>query len=424
MNEELLHFLWKRMLFSQPLTDCVTGAKIEVLNPGQHNHDQGPDFFDARIKIGDVTWAGNVEMHVKASDWQKHHHQTDSRYDSIVLHVVWQNDQPVCRASGELIPTVELSCSDDMRQRYQYLMQTRDWLPCESFVAKINSFVMAQWRQRLAIERIEDKTKVVAELFAATNNNWEETFYQLLARTYGLKVNAEPFVLMAQSLPLNVVARHKHNRLQVEALVFGQAGLLPDNPTEEYTQLLVREHTFLRHKYNLTPIDANVWKFARMHLSNTPPVRLAQFAALIYESSSLMSKIVECEHIAEIKKYFDADISDYWHTHYNFGKESKRAIKGIGNFTFNILVINAIVPFMFYYAKSLAKPHLIDRALSWLEQILPEDNNIIRSWTNVGVECENASDSQALIQLTNCYCKQRRCLHCAIGNQVMVHRFT
>jgi len=419
MNEDFLHFLWKNRLFVTPLVEYYSGETIEVINPGQHNHDQGPDFFNARIKIGQTIWAGNVEIHLRASDWTRHKHQDDEAYNSVILHVVGENDAQITNQSGTVIPATEISCPKPLFEQYLFLMQTDLWLPCQSYISKIDPFIMMQWCEAVAVERIGDKTKNIETNLLLTKNNWEESFYYTVAQAFGLKVNAQPFLMLAQSLPLNVLAHHKNSLVQIEALLFGQSGLLPDNPSDEYSQLLMREYNHLRLKYSLEPLQKQIWKFARMRPVNFPTIRIAQLATLIFKSSALLSKVIECQTINEVKKLFSTNVSEYWLTHYNFGKVSGEKNKNFGDSTLNLLIINAFVPFMFLYGKKIGKPELTERAVSWLEQLPAEVNNIISNWEKYNVKAKCALESQALIQLYNCYCQKRQCLKCRIGRQVL-----
>lgn len=419
MTEDFLHFLWKNGLYQMPLSEFYSGETIEVLNPGLHNRDQGPDFFNARIRIGDTVWAGNVEIHLRSSDWLRHRHQSDDHYNNVVLHVVGQNDAEIRDQNGRLIPASEIKCPPQLLERYQFLMRTDRWLPCQSYIADIDPFVMQQWYESLTVERLENKTAAIAENLRLTNNNWEESFYYTVAQSFGFKTNAQPFLMLAQSLPLNVIAHHKNSLTQVEALLFGQAGLLPAEPTDDYTQLLTREYNHLKIKYRLEPIPSHVWKFARMRPGNLPTVRIAQLASLISKSSALLSKMIECQLVDDVKHLFATSVSDYWLTHYVFEKPSARKDKNLGDESLNLLVINAFVPFMFHYGKSIGKTELTDRALQWLEDVPAEKNNIISQWGEFRVSARCALESQALIQLTNNYCKPRRCLACRVGRQVM-----
>lgn len=423
MNEDFLHFLWKNGLYIDELSEVNSGDSIEVINPGQPNRDQGPDFFDARIKIGKTLWAGNVEMHVKASDWMKHKHQADERYDNIILHVVGEADTAIQRKSGEAIPTIELKCPRDVMERYLFLMQNHHWMPCQSYITRIDGFIFNQWLETLMIERLNEKTSFIASLFQANNQHWEETFYQVMANAFGFKTNSQPFLMLSQSLSLTTLAKHKNQLLQIEALLFGQAGLLPNEPVDDYTGLLLREYKHLANKYQLQPLSGQLWKFARMRPGNFPTIRLAQFAALIYQSTALMSKVLECDTIQQLHVLFHPVLSDYWVNHYQFGKITDDKIKTFGDEAFQLVAINSVIPFMFYYGKMLGKPEICDKAIDWLEQLPAEQNHLITDWSHEGIDAHNALESQALIQLTNNYCKHRRCLNCRIGNQVMVHRF-
>lgn len=419
MNEDFLHFLWKNGLYKTPLSNCYTNELVEVILPGQHNFDQGPDFFNARIKIGSTIWAGNVEIHQRSSDWKRHKHHLDKAYGNIILHVVGKNDEKIIGSNGELIPVVELDCLPELYNRYMFLMQTQKWLPCQSFIADVNPFVMEMWYESLAIERISDKIDTIVSSLKFTKNNWEESFYYIVAQAFGLKANAQPFFMLAQSLPLNVLAHHKNSLVQVEALLFGQAGLLPSQPSDDYTTLLNREYLHLKQKYSLQPIETHLWKFARMRPASLPTIRIAQFAMLIHKTSGLLSKIVDCKSIGDIKKFFDLGVSEYWLTHYIFGKETINKRKNIGQLALSTIIINAFVPFIFHYGKSVGKSQLADTAIEWLEQLPGEVNQILAQWQTFGVEAKSALESQALIQLTNCYCQKRRCLYCRVGRQVL-----
>ena len=420
MSEDFLHFLWKNGLYQMPLTEFYSGESIEVLNPGLHNRDQGPDFFNARIRIGQTVWAGNVEIHLRSSDWLRHRHQTDDHYNNVVLHVVGQNDAEIRNQAGQLIPATEMRCPQSLLERYQFLMRTDRWLPCQSYIADIDPFVMQQWYESLTVERLECKTAAIAENLRLTQNNWEESFYYTVAQSFGFKTNAQPFLMLAQSLPLNVIAHHKNSLTQVEALLFGQAGLLPAEPADDYTQLLAREYNHLKIKYRLDPVPSHVWKFARMRPGNLPTVRIAQLASLISKSSALLSKMVECQTVDDVKRLFATSVSDYWLTHYVFEKPSARKDKNLGESSLNLLVINAFVPFMFHYGKSIGKAELTNRALQWLEDVPAEKNTIISQWEKFGIKAKCALESQALIQLANCYCQKKQCLKCRVGRQVMV----
>lgn len=418
MKEEFLHYLWKHQLQSVP---CLTvqGEILEIVSPGIHNKDAGPDFFNAKIKIGETLWVGNAEIHTKSSDWYKHKHQEDEAYGNVILHIVAENDQVVKNKNGEEIPTLELKVQKEVYNQYLYLMQNKNWIPCETFVSKVDSFTFFQWKERLLVERLERKTKNIEFLFLANNSSWEETFYQALATNFGFKTNALPFEMLAKSIPLNYLGKHKDDLLLLEAMLFGQAGLLPESSNDNYTILLKKEYIHLSNKFGLTPIHKSLWKFMRLRPANFPTLRIAQFAQLIYQSNKLFSKIIETDKLSELKKMFEIQASPYWDTHYSFDKISPIKIKNFGEKAFENIVINTIVPTLFFWGKQKNNLQIKERTIEWLTQIKPEENSLIEKWRKMGVKSENAFDTQALIQLKNSYCKEKQCLNCKIGNQVI-----
>lgn len=420
MKEEFLHYLWKYQLQTAP---CFTlsGEFLEIISPGIHNKDAGPDFFNAKIKIGETLWVGNVEVHIKSSDWYKHKHQDDVAYDSVILHIVAKNDQIVRRKNGQEIPTLELTAPKEVYNQYLYLMQNKNWIPCETFVSKIDDFTFFQWKERLLVERLENKTKHIAHLFQSNNSSWEETFYQALATNFGFKTNALPFELLAKSIPLSYLGKHKDDLLLIEAMLFGQAGLLLESSQDNYTMLLKKEYKHLANKFGLNPIHKSLWKFMRLRPANFPTLRIAQFAQLIHQSNNLFSKIIEADQLFELKKMFEIQASDYWDTHYSFGKISSKKTKKLGGKAFENLLINTIVPVLFFWGKQKNNLQVKEKSLEWLTQIKPEQNSLIAKWNDLGVKSDNAFDTQALIQLKNFYCKEKQCLNCKIGNQVIRH---
>lgn len=420
MTEEFLQYIWNYNLFDKKPVRAFTGEKIEVLTTGEHNKDAGPDFFNAKIKIDDTTWVGNVEIHLKSSDWLKHKHDKDKAYDNVILHVVLVNDAETTRTNDEIITTVRLSFDKKLFAHYQILLQSQLWIPCENDFHKIDKFIVAHWLNNLLVERLENKSDYILQNLSLNKNNWENTFYQQLARNFGFKLNAEPFELLAKSLPVVYLAKHKNNLLQIEALLFGQSGLLNDNfSDDEYFQSLKKEYKFLRHKFNLKPVDKHLWKFLRLRPSNFPTLRISQFATLIYKSTALFSKIIEVNGIKELNKLFKISASEYWDTHYVFNKESKKKKKILGKTAFNIIVINTIVPFLFVYGKSKDNEVYKNKAIKLLEELKPEKNSIINNWEKTGVKAINSFYSQALLQLKNEYCAKKKCLKCQIGNKII-----
>ena len=422
MKEDFLHYLWKHSLYKKSLS-LTDGTEVEVISAGEQNRDSGPDFFNAKVKIGDTIWADNIEIHVLASDWLRHKHQYNSAYDNIILHVVGKNDVEIKRENGETIPVVELTSPKDTYEQYLYLMQSKSWVPCESFISKVNEFVVLQWKEALMIERLEEKAKIIEERYIANNKSWEETFYQTLAANFGFKINAQPFEMLAKSIPLKFLGKHKDQILLIEAMLFGQSGLLPNNPSDDYSKQLQVDYHHLKNKFELQPMSGHLWKFSRMRPSNFPTIRIAQFAALIYKSSALMSTIIEAKSFLDVKKYFEIEVSDYWKNHYVFEKESAKRVKRIGDFAFQNIIINSITPFFALYAKVQNQPAYSEKAIEWLSHLKAEQNSITKHWEQLGVDIKNAFDSQSLIQLKNIYCNHRKCLNCRIGNQVIQHKF-
>ena len=421
MKENFLHFLWRWRRFDGQHLTTTEGHALEILHPGDPNEHAGPDFFNARLRIADTQWAGNVEMHLSASEWMAHGHSRDPAYDNVVLHVVWQEDAAIYRADGERIPCLELKGRVPPRllDIYQRLEHERAWIPCQSFFAQTPGIVRLNWLDRLLVERLEQKTAALAGQLATTADHWEESFYRTLAHSFGLKVNAEPFEALARSLPLATLAKHKNNLMQLEALLFGQAGWLETPFQEPYPLALAKEYRHLQHKYGLEPLSASQWKFARLRPANFPTVRLAQFAALVYGSAHLFSKIVETEDLRAFEHLFDVTPSDYWTNHFQFDKPSIKRFKRPGRDFVYGLLINTIVPCLFHYGKTQGRPDLQQRALRLLEEVPPETNNILDGWAKLGVAPQNAYQSQALIHLKTRYCDAKRCLECGIGNAVL-----
>jgi hypothetical protein len=421
--EALLHYLWKFRLFDNQNLLSTEGDLIEIEQVGQHNlRDAGPDFSDARIRINDTLWAGQVEIHKLASDWERHQHNVDAAYDTVVLHVVYEYDKPIYRLDGSFIPTLELKdrIAPEIIERSANLLDSLEPVACRTQINQVPGFMVNMWLERLVIERLEDKTEAIQRELAFNKNNWESTFYIFLARNFGTPVNAEPFEQLARSLPLLALAKHKNKLLQLEAMLFGQAGFLEGDFKDDYPLLLQREYKILRQKFELTPINAAAWKFGRMRPAAFPTIRIALFAQLIHQSSHLFSKLLETENLQDFQDCFEVKVSNYWLSHYRFEDDTaKRQQKSLGKNTFYNIAINTLVPFLFVYGKSIQDEKYSERALRWLEQIDAEDNVIIKMWKEIGIEAESAYQTQALLQLKKQYCDQKHCLDCAIGNKIL-----
>ncbi len=420
MSEDFLQFIWEHGLFDALDLETVTGEQLEVIDPGVRNRDSGPDFFNAKIRLGDTLWAGNIEIHKNASDWLRHQHQTDPAYDNIILHVVSNFDFSVKRSAGDEIPALKITWPEHLLENYQHLLTARTWIPCQERFHTIDPFNLKIGFNRLMIERLQDKTEEIMERLEQNQFNWNETFYQLLARNFGFKTNAMPFELLSKSLPLNILGRHKDNLLQLEALFFGQSGLLNEELLgDDYFLNLRSEYGFLYKKYDLRPIAGHLWKFLRLRPVNFPTVRIAQLAALMYHSGGLFSRIMESSGIESLVSLFDVKASAYWDSHYKFNYPSKKCAKHLGESAVNNLIVNTAIPFLFVFGELNNKHSLKDRALEWLDELPAESNSIITKWEELGVQPGSAFETQALLQLKNKYCSSKKCLHCHVGNKLI-----
>jgi hypothetical protein len=422
-TEDFLHYVWKFRLFERADLRTTEGEELEIFSAGQHNTHAGPDFQNARIRIGDTTWAGNAELHLSSSDWQRHGHTTDNAYDNVILHVVYNDDTPVTLANGRRVPTLELKnrISADLYQRYHNLVfGNQTIIPCEASIGRVDPLTMQNWLTRVLVERLEKRAEAVDTALALNRGDWEETFYQYLAANFGFKTNALPFELLAKSLPQNILAKHKNNPLQIEALIFGQAGFLETEPVDEYPRNLKKEYDYLRKKFNLTPVENHLWKFLRMRPQNFPTVRLAQFAALVVQSSHLFSKILEIKEVKDLRKLFAGiEVNSYWENHYRFDKDSPPMAKHFGQASVDTVLLNTVALFLFSYGKHMQQQYYISRALKLLENIPAENNHVTQEFATLGVNIFTAFESQALLELKNNYCDYKKCLHCGVGIKIL-----
>ena len=418
MKEAFLYYLWENRLVSG---DLVTNTRqpVRVINPGYRNMDSGPDFLEARINIGEQQWAGHVEIHVKTSDWNRHGHQYDKAYSNVVLHVVYENDTEV-----NAIPVLELKGHFDetLYAQYERLIASRHWIACEKSLDQVSPLVKLACLERMAIERLEEKSKIASKSLNNNNFDWEDTLYRLLLRYFGLKVNNDAFEYLAYILPFKNLLKHADNLIQVEAMLLGCAGFLEDDYKEEYPLLLKREFSVMQAKFNLTTMPVAQWRYMRMRPVNFPTVRLAQLAQMIHQHGCLFSKIKEAETTEEVKSLFNVKASDYWNTHYRFSVEGPNKPKHLGESTADVLMINAVIPLLFCYGRFHKDESYCRKALHFLEDIPAEDNCIIRSFTACGMRPISAMQSQAQLHLYNHYCRQKHCLECSIGNNLLRHR--
>jgi len=423
LTEDFLHYIWKFRLFEKTYLQTTDGESIQIYSAGLHNADSGPDFQNARIKIGDTTWAGNVELHIASSDWHKHNHTTNGAYQNVTLHVVYRDDEPIILPDGRKLPTLELQnrIPDELYSRYHHLMfGNQAVIPCEAGIGTVDEFAVRTWLTRVLVERLEKRSKAVLAALEINRGDWEETFYQFLAANFGFKTNALPFELLAKSLPQNILAKHKNNPMQIEALIFGQAGFLEGELKDEYANKLKEEYVFLRKKYSLIPIENHLWKFMRLRPQNFPTVRLAQFAALISRSNHLFSKVLDIRDVKSLRDLFtDIPVNPYWDEHYRFDVPSRPSSKILGAASIDILLLNTLVLFLFSYGKQLQLEHFINRSLKLLENLPAEKNKIIEDYIHLGIKVNTAFESQGLLELRNNYCNFKKCLQCGIGNKIL-----
>jgi hypothetical protein len=421
--EDFLHYVWKFRLFDRLNLQTTDGEELEVFSAGMHNSDSGPDFHNARVRIGDTVWAGNVEVHLSSSDWQKHGHTTDSAYHNVVLHVVYRDDEPLILANGRRVPTLELRdrIPPELYNRYHTLIfGNQTIIPCEANIGLVDNLTLHNWLTRVLVERLKKKSAAVITALNLNKGDWEETFYQFLAANFGFKTNALPFELLAKSLPQNILAKHKNNPLQIEALIFGQAGFLIQDMADDYPRKLKNEYDFLKKKYRLKLVENHLWKFMRLRPQNFPTIRLAQFAALVVRSNHLFSKLLEIKDVKGLRGLFmEIKVNPYWDNHYRFDVESAQSPKNLGQGSIDVLLLNTLALFLFSYGKHNQMQHFINRSLQLLEYLPNENNKIVEDFSNLGVKIKTAFESQALLELKNNYCNYKKCLHCGVGNKIL-----
>jgi hypothetical protein len=423
MQEAFLQFLWQYQYFERTDLKTVQNEPIQVLRPGMLNQNAGPDFSNARVIIDGISWVGSVEVHLRSSEWFAHHHNNDGSYESVVLHVVWENDKAVTHEDGTELPTLELRSRvlPELLTGYRKLMHSAFQIPCAKQLHDVADLIRNSMLDRVMIERLEVKSGVVVELFEGNNGDWEETAYQLLARNFGFKLNSEPFLQLARSLPYKFLRKHIDRPIQVEAMLFGVAGFLTERSGTDYHRLLRREYGMLRGKYQLerSELHASQWKFMRLRPANFPSLRLAQFAALITLRKNFFSNLIETSEVQKLSEWLRVSQSEFWTVHYSFKKRKKETVWNMGKESVENVAVNTLVPLLVAYGKSKDEQSYIERAENLLRQVGAERNRITRQWSDAGWQVKNAFDSQALIQLFNSYCTPRRCLNCSIGTALL-----
>jgi len=417
MTERLLQFIWQFQYFNRHDLCACDGAVLQIIHPGKYNTNQGPDFLEASIKIDNTILVGNIELHLHTSDWHKHGHHTDNNYKNVILHVVWRHNE-THTATGVPVLAIENRVSVWLLNQYNEWMQQSSLIPCAAVIKEVNGLVWASWTDRLLAERLQRKSDYVLQLLEQNKFHWEETCWQLLAKNFGVQVNADAFEAIARSLPVSVLARHKNQVIVLEALLLGQAGLLNASLTDTYAQLLNREYIFHRHKYKLAKPPVAVY-FLRMRPAAFPSVRLAQLAMLLHKANHFFAAIKEAVHVKEITGLLNLQANDYWHYHYKPGDYAGYKIKKLGSAMINNIIINTVVPVLFAYGLYHKDAVQKEKALQWLAAIAPEKNTITNNWQQLGIDNSHAYQSQALIELKTRYCDARRCLDCAVGNALL-----
>lgn len=390
MKEEFLHYLWKYELYDRNALVDHENKRIIVINPGEYNRDSGPDFFNARINIAGTEWAGNVEIHTRSSHFNAHGHNLDHAFDNVILHVVGENDKKVFNARGNELLTVEIKYDASLYDRYIDLVNNPAVIACQDYVSRIDRFIVRHWLHSLLAGRLQQKSAAILKIFKETGNDWEETFYRILTRYFGFRVNTDPFEMLATTLPFKVIRKHADNRFQVEALLFGTAGMLEaglfrNAIADDYYRQLIREFSVLSAKYTIAPIHGWLWKFSRLRPVNFPTVRISQLAAMLSVAGGLFSRIIEAENIFRLRELFAVTSSPYWDDHYIFGKKSISMPKSVGHQAAELLLVNAVIPVIFVYGQFSGREGVWGKALDFLDELQAEDNTVIADWRKSGV---------------------------------------
>lgn len=418
MNESLLHTIWKYKLTG---TVNYIGTKqevIKIISIGEHNQNSGPDFFNSKVEINNLLLVGNLEIHVKTSDWLKHKHQSDKAYDNLVLHVVYEHDVELPQNLNHNVSVVELKkyIKSELIEKYNSIRHSEQKIACGKSIATVEHFIWKSWLDRLVISRLEEKTNYITTVFNSVNHNFEETLYIILSRNFGFKINNVAFELLAKSTPYNVLKKYADNTIQMEAILFGNAGLLDELFQDKYPKQLQNEYEFLKHKHQFISLKKDIWKFSKTRPANFPTIRISQLVQLIKKQQSLYHFLENKPSLDEIKLFFDIESNDYFQSHFKFDHPSSiRSIKKLGNAGFNVIVINVIVPFLFFISLQQSNEELKEYALDLLAGLNPEINTKTNEYLKLDIHQENALESQALIQLYDSFCSVKKCLDCHVA---------
>ena len=420
MKEDFLHYLWKFKKFDATILTTANGESLTIVNSGQYLKLAGPDFFNGQIIIGNQKWAGNIEIHIRSSDWYLHHHERDPAYENVILHVVWEHDVSVFRKNNTEIPVLILKnyTAQETIRNYLALSEPKSWIFCEPYITSIDRFVIVNWEARLLFERLEQKSAVITQLLRETNNDWEAAFFCLLAKNFGLNTNGESFLKMAQSIPFAVIRKEQREFKNLEGLFFGQLGLLRESKEDVFYNELQSNYRYLLHKHRLSPLENVGTTFFKHRPDNFPTIRLSQLAQVYSGIPNLFSKCMSLKSVKDYYVLFDVAPSNYWQTHYQFDAVSPKKSKKISKSFIDLLLINSVIPMRFAYAQHHQK-EVADSLIALMSSLAPEQNAIIEKFALFGIKAENAFESQALLQLKNEYCNKRRCLECAIGASLM-----
>ncbi len=422
-NEQLLQYLWKYRLYPANSLITTDGREVEVIDPGLQNHDAGPDFFNAKVKIGGQLWAGNVEIHGSSSDWFDHRHHSDKVYNSVILHLAEKVNQEIVNEAGQTVPQCRLIVPSSFRKNVSFLIHSDSKLPCQNLLCFLPKSLLDTCFPILTSERLERKADNVFTLLERFKNSWDEVFYVMLSRNFGFGVNAEAFHRLALSLPFKHVLKHSEDIFQVESLLFGQAGFLDDpDEVDEYYVKLRNEYLFLKTKYSLKSLSGHLFKRLRVRPRSFPELRIAQMASLLHSSGRLFSVILKEDDYNGLLSHFQTEPSAYWKNHFAFGKESKTISKSIGRGSLEVIVINTVAPILFAYGKSVSDESYCERAFYFLDLTKPEKNGVVREFEKGGIMPRNASDTQAMLQLAKEYCDKRKCFYCQIGHALLSSR--
>lgn len=419
--EKLMQYVWKHRLWRSEDMVTNTGKKVRVVDPGLLNTDAGPDFFNAKIEIDGHMWVGNVEMHYRATDWKRHHHDCDKAYDSVILHVVAKDDAPVRRTNGELIPQLVLEVSPQFNADYASLVGATIEVPCATKIKQVPHLTIVEWVEGLAFERLHGKVERIHQLLDSFNGSWEDVCYVTLARNFGFGINNDAFERLARRTPLRLLGKHSDSVLQIEALLFGQAGMLDAQKPgmDSYYNQLCTEYAFLSNKFQLTPMEKESWKLFRIRPQNFPYRRIAMLAQFIEGGFRMMNRILEAEGEKEMRALFEVELSGYWTKHYTFGKPNERATATLSRSSIDIILINTVAPLLYAYGELMGNYEMTDKAIKLLEDLRAENNSIVSHFVAYGIDCPDALTSQALVQLKREYCDARKCIYCKIGHHLL-----